>query len=124
MNASQKKFIKLLNVSIIVLVVLILSLVILTSLKTRVFAAEKEAGSLLQQLDAKVVSNAFIAAAVVVGLGSIGAGIAVGYVGAAALGAIGEKPEIFGKALIFVALAEGIAIYGVIIAMMILGKLG
>ncbi len=124
MNASQKKFIKLLNVSIIVLVVLILSLVILTSLKTRVFAAEKEAVSLLQQLDAKVVANAFIAAAVVVGLGSIGAGIAVGYVGAAALGAIGEKPEIFGKALIFVALAEGIAIYGVIIAMMILGKLG
>lgn len=48
--------------------------------------------------------------------------MAVGYVGAAAMGAIGEKPELAGRALIFVGLAEGIAIYGLIIAIMILGK--
>jgi len=70
----------------------------------------------------KVLSSAFMSSAIVVGLGSIGAGIAVAYVGSAALGALGEKPELFGRAIIFVALAEGIAIYGLIIAMMILGK--
>lgn len=65
----------------------------------------------------------FIAAAIAVGLGSIGAAIAVGNIGTAAMGTIGEKPELVGSALIFVGLAEGIAIYGLIIAIMILGKL-
>ncbi|MFA4838162.1 MAG: ATP synthase subunit C [Candidatus Neomarinimicrobiota bacterium] len=64
----------------------------------------------------------FIAAAIAVGIGSIAGGLAVGYVGAAAMGAIGERPELAGRALIFVGLAEGIAIYGLIIAIMILGK--
>lgn len=71
---------------------------------------------------AKLTGWAFLAAAMVVGLGSIAAGIAVAYVGAAAVGAISEKPEVAGRALIFVGLAEGIAIYGLIIAIMILGK--
>ncbi|MBN1898142.1 MAG: hypothetical protein JW827_05155 [Spirochaetes bacterium] len=78
----------------------------------------------ISQIDTKVVTWGFIASSIVVGLGSVAAGIAVAYVGAAALGALGEKPELFGRALIFVALAEGIAIYGLIIGMMILGKLG
>ena len=72
--------------------------------------------------DPEVVKFAFLAAAIVVGVGSIGAGAAVGYVGAAAMGAIGEKPELANRALLFVALAEGIAIYGLIIAIMILVK--
>jgi len=46
----------------------------------------------------------------------------VGATGAAAIGAIAEKPEAFGRVLIFVGLAEGIAIYGLIIAFMILGR--
>ena len=71
----------------------------------------------------EVIKFGFLAAAIVVGLGSVGAGLAVGYVGAAAMGTIGEKPELFGRALIFVGLAEGIAIYGLIIAIMILGKI-
>jgi V/A-type H+/Na+-transporting ATPase subunit K len=65
---------------------------------------------------------AFLSAAIVTGLGTVGAGIAVGYVGSAAVGAMSEKPEIMGKALIYVGLAEGIAIYGLIIAIMILGR--
>jgi V/A-type H+-transporting ATPase subunit K len=69
------------------------------------------------------VKFGFIAAAIAVGLGSIGAAIAVGNIGTAAMGTIGEKPELAGSALIFVGLAEGIAIYGLIIAIMILGKL-
>ena len=67
---------------------------------------------------------AYIAAALSVGLSTIAGGIAVGLVGAAAMGAVGEKPELSGKALIFLGLAEGIAIYGLIIAIMILGKVG
>jgi len=69
---------------------------------------------------ARVASTGLLAAAICTGVGSLGAGIAVGYVGAAALGAISERPEMAGRALIFVGLAEGIAIYGLIIAIMIL----
>lgn len=65
----------------------------------------------------------FLAAAIATGLSAIAAGIAVAYVGAAAVGAMSEKPEIAGRALIYVGLAEGIAIYGLIIAIMILGKI-
>lgn len=65
---------------------------------------------------------AFLAASIATGLSAVAAGIAVAYVGAAAVGAMSEKPEIAGRALIYVGLAEGIAIYGLIIAIMILGK--
>jgi len=65
---------------------------------------------------------ATLAAGIAVGLGSIGAGIAVSSTGAAAVGAIAEKPESFGRALIFVGLAEGIAIYGLIIAILVLNR--
>ena len=65
----------------------------------------------------------YMAAALVTSFSTIGAGIAVAYVGSAAVGAISEKPEITGRALIYVGLAEGIAIYGLIISIMILGKL-
>ncbi|MGA1842103.1 MAG: ATP synthase subunit C [bacterium] len=64
---------------------------------------------------------AFIAAAISTGLATIGAAIAVGLVGSSAMGAMSERPEMAGRALIFVGLAEGIAIYGLIVAIMILG---
>lgn len=63
-----------------------------------------------------------LAAAISTGLACVGAGLAVGPSGAAAIGAIAEKPEAFGRALIFVGLGEGIAIYGLIIAFMVLPK--
>lgn len=66
----------------------------------------------------------YIAAALAVGIGSLGAAIAVGMSASAAVGAISENPQVFGKAMIFVGLAEGIAIYGLIIAIMILSSLG
>jgi len=65
---------------------------------------------------------ASIAAAAAVGIGSIGAAYAVSTTGSAAVGAIAEKPEVFGRALIFVGLAEGVAIYGLIIAFIILNR--
>jgi V/A-type H+-transporting ATPase subunit K len=71
---------------------------------------------------ADVMKYGLIAAAVAFGLGAIGAGIAISHVGAAAMGAVAEKPEIAGQALIFVALAEGLVIFGFITAYLILGK--
>jgi ATP synthase subunit C. len=65
----------------------------------------------------------FLAAALSTGLACIGSGIAVGSVGSSAMGAVSEDPKILGKTLIFVGLAEGIAIYGLIISIMILGRL-
>jgi len=72
----------------------------------------------------QVIMWGFIAAAASAGLSALGAAYAVSHVGAAALGSMGERPEIAGRALIFVGLAEGIAIYGLIIAIMILARLG
>ena len=57
-------------------------------------------------------------------LATIGAGIAVGPVGAASLAVISEKPELFGRTLIYLGLAEGIAIYGLVVTILMLGKLG
>lgn len=64
-----------------------------------------------------------LSAALATGLSSIGAGIAVGKLGTAAVGALTEKPELLGRLLILVGLAEGIAIYGLIVSVLILNRL-
>jgi V/A-type H+-transporting ATPase subunit K len=64
--------------------------------------------------------NRYLGAAIATGLAAIGSGIAVGIAGAAAIGAIAEKPELLGRTLIFVGLAEGIVIYGLIVSFIIL----
>ena len=71
----------------------------------------------------EVVRWGFLAAAIAVGLSALGAAYAVAVVGAAAVAAMAEKPETAGRAIVFVGLAEGIAIYGLIVAIMILGRL-
>jgi V/A-type H+-transporting ATPase subunit K len=63
-----------------------------------------------------------IAAALAFGFGALGAGMAIGNVGSAAMGAIAEKPELASQALIFIALAEGLVVFGFITALMILGR--
>jgi V/A-type H+-transporting ATPase subunit K len=90
----------------------------------RAAAAAAEAGS----ADAAIASiggraAGFFAAALAVGLACIGAGYAVAHVGAASVGAMSERPELSGRALIFIGLAEGIAIYGLIVSVMILGRI-
>lgn len=65
----------------------------------------------------------FIAAALSTGLATIGTGIAVGSVGSSALGAVSEEPKMLGRSLIYVGLAEGIAIYGLIVSILILGRI-
>lgn len=65
---------------------------------------------------------ALLGAGISVAGSSIGAGIAVAYSGAAALAAISERPEMMGRAMVIVGLAEGIAIYGLVVAVILIGK--
>ncbi len=62
----------------------------------------------------------YIAAGLAVGLACIAGGIAVGKIGAAAMGAMSENPELSGKALPFVGLAEGICLWGFLVALLII----
>jgi V/A-type H+-transporting ATPase subunit K len=66
---------------------------------------------------------ALLGAGLPTALSTVGAGLAVGPVGAAALAVISEKPEMFGRTLIYLGLAEGIAIYGLVITILLLGKI-
>ena len=75
------------------------------------------------QTDGFANGMGYIAAALVTGLAGIGGGIAVAAGAPAAIGATSENPKAFSKALIFVALGEGIALYGLIISILILNKL-
>ena len=87
-------------------------------------------GNLVSAETAEAVSNvvnnaesfAYLAAALAVGLGSIGCGIAVSAAAPAAIGAVSEDPKVFSKALMFVALGEGVALYGFLIAFLIIKK--
>lgn len=84
-------------------------------------AAEAAAGGTVSE---GIVQWAMIGAALSAGLSSLAAGYAVGMVGSAAVGALAEKPELFGRVLVMVGLAEGIAIYGLIVAILILNRAG
>ena len=64
----------------------------------------------------------YLAAAISVGLACIAGGMAVGKIGAAAMGAMSENPELSGKALPFVGLAEGICLWGMLVGVLILFK--
>ena len=83
----------------------------------RAFAAETGGG-----VSDFAMAAAFIGAGLVTGLSCIGTGLAVGPAATAAIGAISENESVMGKALIFVAMAEGIAIYGLLVSFMILGR--
>lgn len=74
-------------------------------------------------VNAQIAPLAFVAAGLSAGLAALGAGYAVGRVGSAAVGAIAEKPELFGRVLVLVGLAEGIAIYGLIVSILILNRI-
>ena len=75
-------------------------------------------------IDPEALRWGFASAALAAGLAALGAGYAVANVGTAALGALAEKPDLFGRVLVMVGLAEGIAIYGLIVSILILNRLG
>ena len=84
-------------------------------------------GAFAAEETAKAVNSAagwgYLAAALSTGMSCLGGGIAVSAAASAALGAISEDGSILGKSLIFVGLAEGVCLYGLIISFMILGSL-
>ena len=82
--------------------------------------AAQDAGGV--QTAARTIGLA-LAAAVAVGLSILGAGYAVAKIGSAALGAAVEKPELLTRSILFVALAEGLAVLGFAIAMILLQKI-
>ncbi|MGA7688578.1 MAG: ATP synthase subunit C [Jiangellales bacterium] len=74
------------------------------------------------QADSSARSAALFGASIAVAGCGLGAAIGVAYTGAAALAAISERPEIFGRAMVIVGLAEGIAIYGLIVGIILIGQ--
>ncbi|MEO5693920.1 MAG: ATP synthase subunit C [Usitatibacter sp.] len=88
-------------------------------LATPAIAAAVSAGA----VDPQIVAWGFAAAAGATAASSLAAGYAVAKVGTAAIGALAEKPELMARLLIFVGLAEGIAIYGLIISILILNRI-
>jgi len=84
------------------------------------FGAEPTAAG---SLPADAYKWGFIAAAAATGISALAGGYAVATVGSAGIGALTEKPELLGRVLILVGLAEGIAIYGLIVSILIINRL-
>ena len=114
---EKKRYKRLLNVNLVGFVGMLLFATVFIFSGTATAAETTAVAS-----DGFAAGMAYIGAAVATGLGSIGAGVATGQAASAALGALSENENVMGKALIFVALAEGVAIYGLIIAVQILAK--
>lgn len=114
-DSSKDKIKKALKINLFTFVPLMAMIVVLL-LPANSSAAAEAAGTAASSAD----GLKYIGAALSTGLATIGTGFAVGNVGSAALGAISEDQSILGRTIIFVGLAEGIAIFGVIISIMIL----
>ncbi len=84
------------------------------------YAEEASPAAQTEEEEASGSGMEYLAAALAVGLGSIGGGIAVAAAAPAAIGAVSEDPKSFSKALIFVALGEGCALYGFVVALLML----
>ena len=124
MNASVRKLKVHITQSVILLftVMVIIGTLCCTNAFAEMSSGDQSMEPEMSTTKAGVMKFGLIAASIAFGLGAIGAGIAISHVGAAAMGAVAEKPQVAGQALIFVALAEGLVIFGFITALMILGK--
>jgi len=85
--------------------------------------ARAASGEVAPQMDGLAQGLGFLSAGLSMGMASLGAGIAVGGAAPAAVGAFSENPKAFGKALVFVVLGEGVALFGFLVSTQILGKL-
>lgn len=86
-------------------------------------SAGEAADAAVNAADGVAQGLGFIAAALATGMSCIGGGIAVAGAATSAIGAISENPQTFAKALIFVAMAEGVALYGLLVSLQIINKL-
>lgn len=118
-EVKGKKATRFLGVNLSTFFLLTIAATIMLFSGTTVSAETAEVAS---SANASVDGMRFLAASLSTGLACIGAGIAVAVSGSAAIGAISENEAILGKTIIFVGLAEGIAIYGMIISIMILNQ--
>ena len=116
-DSSKNKIKKALKINLFTFVPIMVMIVVLL-LPDNARAAATDAATATAQSSAEGLK--YIGAALSTGLATIGTGYAVGTVGSAALGAISEDQSILGRTIIFVGLAEGIAIFGVIISILIL----
>lgn len=115
-NASRKLFLGLSSANVVIGLLAVSLGVIWLMTPQKVEAAQ------MIQAQGGADAYASLGAALSTGLAAIAAGFAVSNTGSAAIGAISEKPELFGQSLIFVGLAEGIAIYGMLISFLILNQ--
>jgi V/A-type H+-transporting ATPase subunit K len=126
MNQQQKAFKRRTSYSLLLIAVLMAFFSLFVTLPVHAQSPETGPGlsqsSPISEQEAVRQKWGMAAAAAAFGFGAIGAGMAISKVGAAAMGAMSERPEVGSQALIFVAMAEGIVIFGFISALMILGK--
>lgn len=109
----------------IINIIVLIGILLVSLFAVNVYAADENANT--NEVVAEQSPNnkgvGLIAAALATGLACIGSGIAVAMVASSAVGAISENPSLLGKTIIFAGLAEGIAIYGLIISIMILNQI-
>lgn len=124
MNRGKKRFLKLSGAMTVVVLAFIVTTLTVVAVP-RLYAAEGVSAEGVtdakEPLDPQA-GMAFLSAAIVVCVSCVAAGVAVGMTGSAAIGAVAERPELLGRMILIVGLAEGIAIYGLIIAIIILQK--
>lgn len=94
-------------------ILIAISFVVLVTLTIGAFAAEET------DSESSAQGDKFLAMAIAVSIPSIGAGYAVAHTGSAATASMTEKPELFGRTIVYVGMAEGIAIYGLLISFLI-----
>jgi V/A-type H+-transporting ATPase subunit K len=98
------------------------SFALLAMIGTAIAQPEPAVAAAAATVDPEALQWAMLSAALAVAFSSLAAGYAVARVASAGVGAVTEKPELMGRVLVFVGLAEGIAIYGLIIAILILNR--
>lgn len=122
-KSAKKHAVKANIIMILCVFVLIFAFSVLSVVTAESAPSETASSVQNEESSSSNVGLGLIGAALATGLSGIGAGIAVASSASAAIGAISENPKVFGQALIFVALAEGIALYGLIISIQILAKI-
>lgn len=123
MNKQQKKLIIKLQLAIGLMVIALLSLAMMV---TTVVASSTDTQELTQneEIGNEAIVGLAIGAGIAMGLAGAAAALALGTASSAAIGAIAERPEVFGRTIIFIAFIEGIGVFGFVIAFMLYLAIG
>ncbi|MFX0016722.1 MAG: ATP synthase subunit C [Promethearchaeota archaeon] len=121
MNTHQKKQIIKLQFAIGLITIALLSL---TMIVTSVVASPSTTQEPAQEDTGQAIFGLAIGAGIAIGLAGLGAALALGTASSAAIGAIAERPEVFGRTIIFIAFIEGIGVFGFVIAFMLYLAIG